>query len=76
MKLLKLLIAEEVQRAVRRSAGFGGSSGVGGRGRGSIEVLPTGLGSEEEVEEEYGKEQQKNQFAARVSNRTTGQDRT
>lgn len=74
MMLLKLLISEEVQRAVRRSAGFGGSSGVGGRGRGSIEIPPTGLGNSEEEEEiEYGKEQQKSQFAVRVS-RTSGQD--
>jgi hypothetical protein len=67
---LRKIIAEEVDRAVRRSAGFGGSAGVGGRGRGSSELPPLGLGDEEQQEEErYGKEQQKNQFAVRVDDR-------
>ena len=69
MKLsdLRKLIREEVDRTVRRSAGFSGVAGIGGRGRGSSEVPPLGLGDEEQQEEErYGKEQEKNQFAIRV----------
>jgi hypothetical protein len=68
---LRRMIFEEIDRLVRRSAGFGGSSGLGGRGKGSIEVHPFGLGDEEHQEEEYGKEQQKNQFAPRVDGRRT-----
>lgn len=66
---LRRIIAEEVDRAVRRSAGFGGSAGIAGRGRGSSELPPLGLGDEEQEEERYGKEQQKNQFAVRVDSR-------
>ncbi len=66
---LRRIIAEEVDRAVRRSAGFGGSAGIAGRGRGSSELPPLGLGDEEQEEERYGKEQQKNQFAVRVDTR-------
>lgn len=70
MNLLRRLIAEEVDRMVRRSAGFGGIAGVGGRGRGSGELPPLGLGDEEqEQEENYGKEQEKNQFAVRVDSK-------
>jgi hypothetical protein len=65
---LRRLIREEVDRAVRRSAGFGGIAGIGGRGRGSAELPPQNLGDEEQQEEErYGKEQEKSQFAVRVS---------
>lgn len=68
---LKRIIAEEVDRAVRRSAGFGGIAGIAGRGRGSAEIPPTGLGDEQQQQEEerYGKEQQKNQFTIRVDDR-------
>lgn len=68
MAALRELIAEEVDRAVRRSAGFCMGSGLGGRARGSIEVPPLPLGDEKDVEEDerYGKEQEKSQFAARV----------
>lgn len=66
---LRRIIAEEVDRAVRRSAGFGGNAGIAGRGRGSSELPPLGLGDEEQEEERYGKEQQKNQFAVRVDSR-------
>lgn len=73
---LRRIIAEEVDRAVRRSAGFGGGAGIGGRGRGSAELPPLGLGDEEEQEEErYGKEQQKNQFAVRVDTRRRNSSR-
>lgn len=73
---LRRIIAEEVDRAVRRSAGFGGSAGIAGRGRGSAELPPLGLGDEEEQEEErYGKEQQKNQFAVRVDTRRRNSSR-
>lgn len=67
---LRKLIREEVDRAVRRSAGFGGIAGIGGRGRGSPEIPPQNLGDEEQQEEEerYGKEQEKSQLAVRVSN--------
>lgn len=75
---LRRLIFEEVERMVRRSAGFGGGSGVGGRSRGSVELPPLGLGDEEQQEEErHGKEQEKSQFAVRVdsrSRRSTRQD--
>lgn len=67
---LRIFISEELDRLVRRSAGFGGIAGIAGRGRGSAELPPLGLGDEEEQEEErYGKEQEKNQFAARVNSR-------
>ncbi len=69
LTLLRRLIAEEVDRMIRRSAGFGGVAGIGGRGRGSPELPPPDLGDEEEQEEKYGKEQQKNQFAVRVDSR-------
>lgn len=75
---LRRIISEEVERMVRRSAGFGGVAGVGGRGRGTPELPPLGLGDEEQQEEEnYGKEQEKSQFAVRVDSRklrTSGQD--
>lgn len=75
-KLLKRFINEEVDRMIRRSAGFSGVAGIGGRGRGSSELPPLGLGDEqEEQEENYGKEQEKSQFAVRVDdrrNRKTG----
>ena len=79
LSLLRRLIAEEVDRLVRRSAGFGGIAGTGGRGRGSAELPPLGLGDEgdEQEEERYGKEQQKNQFAVRVDDKRrskAGQD--
>lgn len=67
---LRELIREEVGSLVYlKSAGFGGSTGVAGRGRGSGELPPLGLGDEEQQEEEiYGKEQEKSQFAVRVDN--------
>lgn len=77
IKDLKKIIAEEVDRLVRSTAGFSGVAGVAGRGRGSIELPPQGLGDEETQEEKrYGKEQQKNQFAVRVDSRRgkAGQD--
>lgn len=80
MTLLRLIIREEVERTIRRSAGFGGSAGIAGRGRGSGELPPLGLGDEDKQEEErHGKEQEKSQFAVRVNSRRggkTGQDRT
>ncbi len=67
---LRRLIREEVDRLVRRSAGFSGIAGIAGRGRGSPELPPLGLGDEEQQEEErYGKEQEKSQFAVRVDDR-------
>jgi len=67
---LRRLIAEEVDRVVRRSAGFCNGAGIGGRGRGSIEIPPLKLGDETEEEKEgYAKEQEKSQFAARVDSR-------
>lgn len=75
LKELRRIIAEEVDRAVRRSAGFGGGAGLAGRGRGSIEFPPIGLGDEVEQEETYGKEQEKSQFAVRVDSRRAGSSR-
>ena len=72
LDVLRKFISEEVDRLVRRSAGFGGSAGIAGRGRGSVELPPLGLGDEAEQEKEkerYGKEQEKEQFAARVDKR-------
>jgi hypothetical protein len=67
---LRKLVAEEVDRLVRNSAGFGGIAGIAGRGRGSAELPPLGLGDEEEQEKErYGKEQEEEQFATRVEKR-------
>lgn len=67
---LRRIISEEIDRLVRRSAGFGGSAGIAGRGRGSGESPPLGLGDEEQQKEErYGKEQEKSQFAVRVDDR-------
>lgn len=68
LKHLREIIAEEVDRLVRRSAGFGGIAGIAGRGRGSAEFPPQQLGDEQELEDEerYGKEQEKTQFAPRV----------
>jgi hypothetical protein len=67
---LRNFIAEEVDRLVRRSAGFSGIAGLGGRARGSIELPPLNLGDEEQQEERgYGKEQEKSQFAPRVDSR-------
>ena len=67
---LRKLIREEVDRLVRRSAGFGGGAGLAGRARGSIEHQPIGLGDEEE-QQENGKEQQeeKSQFVPSVTSR-------
>jgi hypothetical protein len=70
LSALRRLIREEVDRLVRRSAGFSGIAGIAGRGRGSPELPPLGLGDEEQQEEErYGKEQEKSQFAVRVDDR-------
>ena len=64
---LRKLVAEEVDRLVRNSAGFGGIAGIAGRGRGSAELPPLGLGDEKEQEKErYGKEQEEAQFTPRV----------
>lgn len=71
--ILRRLIAEEVDRMIRNSAGFCGMGGVSGNGQGSIESAPPGLGDEGEQEEQeenqYGKEQEKSQFAVRVDDR-------
>jgi hypothetical protein len=56
IKDVRKIIREEVERMIRRSAGFGGILGIGGRNKGSSELSPQGLGDEEE--EENGKEQQ------------------
>jgi len=70
LSVLRELIREEVDRLVRRSAGFSGIAGIAGRGRGSPELPPLGLGDEEQQEEErYGKEQEKSQFTVRVDDR-------
>ena len=70
IKLLRQFIFEEVDRAVRRSAGFSGGAGLAGRQHDGGELPPLGLGDKKgEQEREYGKEQEKSQFAARVSNR-------
>ena len=78
LRLLKELISEEVDKLVRSTAGFSGAAGIGGRGRGSAEIPPLGLGDEEQQEEDqYGKEQEKSQFSFRVDSRRgrkTGQD--
>lgn len=55
IKDVRKIIREEVERMIRRSAGFGGILGIGGRNKGSSELSPQGLGDEEE---ENGKEQQ------------------
>jgi hypothetical protein len=68
LSVLRELIREEVDRLVRRSAGFSGIAGIAGRG--SPELPPLGLGDEEQQEEErYGKEQEKSQFTVRVDDR-------
>jgi len=78
LTLLKRLIREELDRLVRSTAGFSGVAGIGGRGRGSSELPPLGLGNEDQQEEDqYGKEQEKSQFSVRVDSsrgRKTGQD--
>lgn len=78
IKLLRSYIREEVDRLVRRSAGFCMDSGLAGRGRGSAEISPIHLGDEErtDTQEEYGKEQEKTQFIPRVDKRrrSTRQD--
>jgi len=65
VKDLRKIIREEVERMVRRSAGFVGSLGISSRNRGSVEFPPQGLGDEEKEEEINGKEQQENQFEHR-----------
>ena len=73
---LRLLIREQVDRLVRRSAGFGGEAGIAGRGRGSIELPPISLGDEERQEEEtHGEQQVKCQFSVRVDSRRAGTSR-
>lgn len=69
IELLRQFISEEVDRAVRRSAGFSGGAGIAGRQHDGGELPPLGLGDEGEQEREYGKEQEKSQFAARVDSR-------
>ncbi len=56
IKDVRKIIREEVERMIRRSAGFVGSLDIGGRNKGNAELSPQGLGDEEE--EENGKEQQ------------------
>lgn len=75
---LRRIISEELDRLVRNSAGFGGATGIGGRGRGSSEIPTPGLGDEkhQEIENEDYEEKEKSQFAWRVRSRgtETGQD--
>lgn len=66
---LRLIIREEVDRLVRRSAGFGGQAGIGGTPNNGTQLGPPGLGDEETQDNSYGKEQEKSQFAARVDSR-------
>lgn len=68
---LRRLIREEVDRLVRRSAGFSGGTGLAGRARGSIEHLPIGLGDEEKQQEngEEYEQEEKSQFVPRVTSR-------
>jgi hypothetical protein len=76
LTLLKTLIREELDRLVRSTSGFSGVAGVGGRGRGSAELTPPGLGNEDQQEEDqYGKEQEKSQFSVRVDSRRNGKTR-
>lgn len=66
---LRQIIFEEVQRNMRWTAGFGGSAGIAGRGRGSIEQPPPGLGGKEEQSKEHGEEEEW-QFAVKVDRRS------
>jgi hypothetical protein len=54
---IRKIIREEVERMIRRSAGFGGVLGISSKNISNTEILPPGLGDEEK-EEENGKEQQ------------------
>lgn len=71
-RLLRILVREEVDRLVRRSAGFGGGAGIAGRQHDGGEITPLHLGDGQEHQEEYGKEQEKTQFAVRVARRKGG----
>jgi hypothetical protein len=67
---LRRIIAEEVQRNMRWTAGFGGGMGASGRSHDGSEIRPDHLGDEEtDQEESYGKEQEEKQFAVRVDDR-------
>lgn len=65
---LRKIVAEEVDRMIRRSAGFCMGSGVGGSTGSSINFPPPGLGDDSE-ETKYEKEQEDGQFATRVEKR-------
>jgi len=67
---LRKIVKEEVDRLVRRSAGFGGSAGIAGRQRGTPEMPPPGLGTDESENKEDEEGQEFNQFAVRVAKRT------
>lgn len=69
ISLLRRIIREEVDRLVRRSAGFAGGTGIAGRGRGSIEQPPLGLGDEEEQQENGKEQEEKSQFVPRAAAR-------
>jgi hypothetical protein len=58
LRRLREIIREEVQRMIRRSAGFSGSLGLSGKNKGIAELPPQNLGDEQK-EEENGKEQEK-----------------
>lgn len=54
---LKVFIREEVERNLRWSAGFFGGGNISKGRKGTI-VPPPGLGSEDEDDKNYGKQQQ------------------
>lgn len=62
---LRDFIHEEVDRLVRRSAGFCNGAGIGGRAKGSIEIPPTVSGNDKEKQGEHGEEQESGQFTSR-----------
>lgn len=69
---LRKIIREEVDRNMRWSAGFGGQAGIGAGGDQPTNDLTPKLGDPKDDDvndekEEYGKEQQKTQFAARFN---------
>lgn len=79
IKELRKLISEEVDRLVRNSAGFGGTTGIGGRCRGSIEVSPIGLGNDNRSDEELNGQEQEIEddeecFRSRIARRGCGLD--
>jgi hypothetical protein len=73
------LIREEVDRLVRRSAGFFMGAGIAGHQRTGTVQTPPGLGDDDgelpKENEEYDKEQEKPQWFARVEKRRAGKRR-